>query len=343
MADIGDKAFTTEMVQEIKRAVMAELGTNAFVKRYLATVSAVNTTTSEVTVYLSGSDITSASFYARGILLPSIGDQVVACIDGADRWIEDVIRPQTATPYLTFSTASGVPTGSMVPYVGATAPTGWLLCDGTPVSRTTYADLFAVIGTKAGIGDGSTTFALPDMKDRFLGGNLLTATQYAQNAGAVTPNAAFSAPAHTHTQGGHGHTFTGSSHSHDIAHDHADNFSANAATESTHTHSVDPGNTSSAGPSAASSRFYATSGTSVTTAAGDHFHNTNIASFTSGAGSVHDHGITVSGGVTALPATSVTATATGAIDSITASASGAASATAIGTPKAGLVNFIIKT
>lgn len=343
MAEIGDKSFTTDMIQLIKDAVKAELGTNAYVNRYLAEITAVNTTTSEVSVKLSGSDTASDSFRVRGIHFPDVGQQVVACIDGQDRWIESVIRPTTSTPYLTFSTASGVPTGSMVPYVGATAPTGWLLCDGSNVSRITYAALFAVIGTRAGVGDGSTTFALPDMKDRFLAGNLATVTQYAQNAGAVTPNAAIAAPAHTHTQGAHGHTFTGSSHSHDIGHDHADNFSANAATEASHTHTVDPSNTASAAPSAASSRYYATSGTLVLTAAGDHTHNTNIASTTSSAGSTHDHAVTVSGGVTALGATNVTATQAGTIDSITASASGAASATAIGTPKAGLVNFIIKT
>lgn len=47
-----------------------------------------------------------------------------------------------------------------------TAPTGWLICDGAAVSRTTYADLFAVIGTTYGSGDGSTTFNLPPMAGR---------------------------------------------------------------------------------------------------------------------------------------------------------------------------------
>lgn len=49
---------------------------------------------------------------------------------------------------------------------GTTAPTGWLLCDGSLVSRATYADLFAVIGTTHGVGDGSTTFGLPDLRGR---------------------------------------------------------------------------------------------------------------------------------------------------------------------------------
>lgn len=54
------------------------------------------------------------------------------------------------------------PLGAIVNYGGDIAPTGWLICDGSAVSRTTYADLYAVIGTKYGPGDGSTTFNLPD-------------------------------------------------------------------------------------------------------------------------------------------------------------------------------------
>lgn len=53
------------------------------------------------------------------------------------------------------------PLGVIMPYGGTTVPTAWLECDGSAVSRTTYADLFAVIGTKFGPGDGSTTFNLP--------------------------------------------------------------------------------------------------------------------------------------------------------------------------------------
>lgn len=59
-----------------------------------------------------------------------------------------------------------MPTGSVIPYAGESAPDGWLLCDGAAVSRTTYAALFAVIGTTFGSGDGSTTFNLPDLRGR---------------------------------------------------------------------------------------------------------------------------------------------------------------------------------
>jgi microcystin-dependent protein len=61
---------------------------------------------------------------------------------------------------------TNTPVATIVMYGAAAAPTGWLLCDGTAVSRTTYAALFAVIGTEYGTGDGSTTFTLPDLKGR---------------------------------------------------------------------------------------------------------------------------------------------------------------------------------
>ena len=67
------------------------------------------------------------------------------------------------------STAGGaeiIPAGTIVGYGAGSAPTGWLLCDDTAVSRTTYARLFAVIGTGYGVGDGSGTFNVPDLRDK---------------------------------------------------------------------------------------------------------------------------------------------------------------------------------
>lgn len=59
------------------------------------------------------------------------------------------------------------PTGVLQDFAGTSAPDGWLLCDGSEVSRTEYAALFAVIGTTYGVGDGSTTFNLPDERGQF--------------------------------------------------------------------------------------------------------------------------------------------------------------------------------
>lgn len=60
----------------------------------------------------------------------------------------------------------GVPIGTVIDYAGSTAPSQWLLCYGQAISRTTYAALFSAIGTTYGIGDGSTTFNLPDARGR---------------------------------------------------------------------------------------------------------------------------------------------------------------------------------
>jgi microcystin-dependent protein len=60
----------------------------------------------------------------------------------------------------------GIPTGTITPWSQATPPTGFLECDGTAVSRSTYAALFAIISDTYGAGDGSTTFNLPDLTDK---------------------------------------------------------------------------------------------------------------------------------------------------------------------------------
>lgn len=62
-------------------------------------------------------------------------------------------------------------TGIILAYGGSSAPAGFLLCDGSAVSRTTYADLFAAIGTTWGVGDGSTTFNVPDLRGRSVVGS----------------------------------------------------------------------------------------------------------------------------------------------------------------------------
>lgn len=136
----------------------------------------------------------------------------------------------------------GVPTGVLMPYGGASAPAGWLLCFGQAVSRTTYAPLFAVIGTTFGAGDGSTSFNVPDLRGRVAAGvdnmggtaaNRLTAagsgiTPGLGNAGGVETVALSVAtlPAHNHgiSDPGHAHSISDPGHSHgvsDPSHNHA--------------------------------------------------------------------------------------------------------------------------
>lgn len=70
-----------------------------------------------------------------------------------------------------------LPIGVVQAFAGTTIPAGWLLCDGSAVSRTTYANLFAVIGTTYGSGDGSTTFNVPNLVDKFVEGSATSGTK----------------------------------------------------------------------------------------------------------------------------------------------------------------------
>jgi microcystin-dependent protein len=66
--------------------------------------------------------------------------------------------------------------GVMVMFSGSSAPTGWMICDGSAISRTTYVALFGVIGTTYGSGNGSTTFNIPDLQQRFPMGKAASGT-----------------------------------------------------------------------------------------------------------------------------------------------------------------------
>jgi len=63
-----------------------------------------------------------------------------------------------------------MPSGALMPYAGASAPTGFLLCDGSAISRSTYSGLFSAISTTYGTGDGSSTFNIPDLRGRVVAG-----------------------------------------------------------------------------------------------------------------------------------------------------------------------------
>lgn len=122
-----------------------------------------------------------------------------------------------------------MPIGALVPYAGASAPSGFLLCAGQAVSRTTYADLFDIIGTTYGSGDGSTTFNVPDLRGRGavgkddMGGS---AASRVTTAGSGVDGATLGAvggaqnhtlttaqmPSHTHTQNAHTHVQTAHYH-----------------------------------------------------------------------------------------------------------------------------------
>lgn len=127
---------------------------------------------------------------------------------------------------MTTITSLPIPTGTLHAFAGATAPLGYLMCDGTAVSRTTYASLYAVILTTYGAGDGSTTFNLPDLRGRVpVGAGTDGAAQNTYNPVRGAKFGDYRTPSHSHTgttgymnqNWAHGHAVEGpGGHSHGV-------------------------------------------------------------------------------------------------------------------------------
>jgi len=139
-----------------------------------------------VTITRGGSDLING---ATSYVLSQQYDTVELVCDGVNAWYayggildNSITTPKIADSAITTAKISNnavtsakldaglnqlfVPTGVIAPFAGTSAPTGWALCAGQAVSRTTFAALFAVIDTTWGAGDGSTTFNLPDFRGR---------------------------------------------------------------------------------------------------------------------------------------------------------------------------------
>ena len=108
-----------------------------------------------------------------------------AVIQALNKAANAFYSPQTLTPEqqeqartnigaMSAATSPSVLAGTILPFAGTAVPDGYLLCNGAEVSRTDYANLFAAIGTKYGAGDGSTTFAVPNLDGRVLQGTTNT-------------------------------------------------------------------------------------------------------------------------------------------------------------------------
>lgn len=159
-----------------------------------------------------------------------------------------------------------IPVGGLMPYAGSTSPEGWLLCDGTAINRTTYANLFALIGTTYGSGNGTTTFNVPDMRSRMpIGagaGTGLTSRALAATGGAESVViASGNLPTHVHS----------------IAHDHASVTSGGQSAG--HTHSIDPPETGSTVGSADHVHSVDPPNTGSGTVSADHGHGMSNAGF----------------------------------------------------------------
>lgn len=121
-----------------------------------------------VTGLLADGNISSASTWnAKQSPLASAS----ASVSVNSQKVTNVAEPTSSTDAATKGYVDvRMPAGVVMPFAGSSAPTGYLLCYGQAVSRATYADLFDVLGTTYGAGDGSTTFNLPDLRGRAVAG-----------------------------------------------------------------------------------------------------------------------------------------------------------------------------
>ena len=94
-----------------------------------------------------------------------VNGQLALKADKSDTYTKEEIDEKLDNPTITGDT---LPVGSVVEWTGTQTPQNWLLCDGREVSRTAYSELFAAIGTVWGAGDGSTSFNIPDYRDKFV-------------------------------------------------------------------------------------------------------------------------------------------------------------------------------
>jgi len=178
--------------------------------------SSINTNFNDVATFLNTTLLDSTNIQNAGIATSNIANSAITTALIADT---NVTLGKLATPVQN----ALAPSGAIIATGSTSAPTGWLLCNGAAVSRTTYAALFTAIGTNFGYGDNSSTFNLPDFRGRFLrmvDGGLGRDPDYASRTAMATGGASgdnvgsiqgaqsqLVSHTHTATDSGHAHNY----------------------------------------------------------------------------------------------------------------------------------------
>lgn len=174
-----------------------------------------------------------------------------------------------------------VPSGTVWDHAGNTVPTGWLLCDGSAVSRTTYANLFAAIGTLWGVGDGATTFNLPNLGGKVTVGFGSSPFDTVGNTGGQADPSLVQ----------HNHTFSATSGNESVTHTHSVDPPSTTSSSDSHTHSYNSSNLTTYNAGAGGAPVSSTP-SGQTTGSDAHTHTVNIAAFDSASASVsHTHSV----------------------------------------------------
>ena len=151
-------------------------------------------------------DTSNSNFVA--IQAPSnVSSDVTLTLPSTDGNANDVLQSDGSGNLSFAALPQAVPTGTVHLFATTTAPSGYIECDGRAVSRTTEADLFAIIGTTWGEGDGSSTFNVPDLRGEFVRG---------WDDGRGVDSGRSFASAQTYQNASHNHSVTDPGHNHSI-------------------------------------------------------------------------------------------------------------------------------
>jgi hypothetical protein len=164
-AKIADSNITTTKIADLN-ITGAKIAANAITSDKIADGTITNAD-------IGNNQINSAKIADGSVTSADIADGGIATVDLADSAVSTNKVAANAIDYNKLAAAvqqSLCPPGTIIAYGGETAPTGWLLCNGSAVDRSAYPNLFTAISTRFGSGNNSTTFNVPDFRGRFLRG-----------------------------------------------------------------------------------------------------------------------------------------------------------------------------
>ena len=188
---IADKSIATAKLADLA-VTAAKLASNSVQTAKIVdkAVTTAKLADSAVTAtQLADSAVTAAKILSGTITFDRLASAAIATKEEAEAGTSKVklMTPWAVAQAIAALIPAAVPTGMIIPFLGTTVPEGFLLANGSNVSRTTYANLFQVIGTRCGAGDGSTTFTLPNLHHRFLEGTTTT-SEVGNSVSAGVPN-----------------------------------------------------------------------------------------------------------------------------------------------------------